>query len=384
MVSTLPWWLRGFHPPMVSTLLWWLCGVHSPMVSTLPWCLPSRGYSVVSTLSWLLRGVHPSLVSLLGFHPAVVSTLLWLLCGVHPPVVSTLSWLLHGVHPGFWLKLAWKWQFSWLPSVVSTFLGYSVVSTLSWCPPFHGFHSAMVSNLPWLLRGVHPGFWLKLAWKWQFSWLPSVVSTSCGDSVVSAILKHILLLWLSGRKWNHSLFVNWLPGLWLEISLEMTTFMVTTCGTPPVVSVVSLVVSLLFPLWFPASLWVACLDCGLKLAWKWKLSWLPVVSMVETTSWFPFQSNLTAKSYDHPNQPIRSLYSLKSPRKLWNLWDFVRFHPKFYSHTKNKAVRTALLKSNVKFYLAFGTILDFRLDVLLFSCTSSRELRHATCRNNQY
>ena len=101
---------------------------------------------------------------------------------------------------------------------------------------------------------------------------------------------------------------------------------------------------LLFPLWFPASFWVACLDCGLKLAWKWQLLWLPVVSMVETTSWFPFQSNLTAKSCDHPNQPIRSLHSLKSPRKLQNLWDFMRFHPKFYSHLKSKAVRTALLK----------------------------------------
>ena len=135
-----------------------------------------------------------------------------------------LLWLLHGIHP-------------------------VVVSTLLWCPPSHGFHSAVVSNLPWLFRGVHPGFWLKLAWKWQFSWLPSVVSTSCGDSVVSAILKHILLPWLSGRKWNHSLFVNWLPGLWLEISLEMTTFVVTTCdvcGFPRGVSVVSSVVSSLF------------------------------------------------------------------------------------------------------------------------------------------
>ena len=95
----------------------------------------------------------------------------------------------------------------------------------------------------------------------------------------------------------------------------------------------------------PASFWVACLDCVLKLAWKWQLLWLPVVSMVETTWWFPFQSNLTAKSCDHPNQPIRSLHSLKSPRKLQNLWDFVRFHAKFYSHLKSKAVRTALLKT---------------------------------------
>ena len=172
-----------------------------------------------------------------------------------------------------------------------------------------------------------------------------MVSTSCGDSVVSAILKHILLPWLSGRKWNHSLFVNWLPGLWLEISLEMTTFVVTTCGTPPVVSVVYLVGSLLFPLWFPASFWVACLDCGLKLAWKWQLSWLPVVSMAETTSWFPFQSNLTAKSCDHPNQPIRSLHSLKSPRKLRNLWDFMRFHPKFYSHLKSKLLECSSAKN---------------------------------------
>ena len=131
-----------------------------------------------------------------GFH------LPWLLCGIHPVVVSTLPWF----------------------------------------PPSCSFHSAVVSNLPWLLCGVHPRFWLKLAWKWQFLWLPSVVSTSCGDSVVSANLKHILLLWLSGREWNHSLFVNWLPGLWLEISLEMTTIMVTTCG----VSVVSSVVSSLF------------------------------------------------------------------------------------------------------------------------------------------
>ena len=145
VVSTIPWCPPFRGDSVVSTLLWFppSHGVH-PLVVT-PWCPPSRGYSMVSTLLWF-----PSH----GFHSPMVSTLLWLLCGVQPPVVSTLSWLLHGVHPGFWLKLAWKRQFSWLPSVVSTSHGYSMVFTLLWCPPFLwfpascGFHSAMVLQPP--------------------------------------------------------------------------------------------------------------------------------------------------------------------------------------------------------------------------------------------
>lgn len=42
-----------------------------------------------------------------------------------------------------------------------------------------------------------------------------------------------------------------------------------------------------------------------------------------------------------------------------------------------------MLNNSSKFYLGFGIVLDFRLDALLFSSTSSRELQHATCRNDQ-
>ena len=166
VVWTLSWLPNfcGFHPLVVTTLLSFppSCGLHLVMVTKLSWFWPCCGYHtfVISTLPWL--------PNFRGFHPVMVTKLSWF-----PPshryqtfVVSTLSWLLRGVHPGFWLKLAWKWQFLWLLSVVSTSRGYSMVSTLLWCPPFRGFHPPMVSNLLWLLRGVHPGFWLKLAWKW--------------------------------------------------------------------------------------------------------------------------------------------------------------------------------------------------------------------------
>ena len=65
----------------------------------------------------------------------------------------------------------------------------------------------------------------------------------------------------------------------------------------------------------------------------------------ETTMSFSFWPNLTAKSCDHWSEPIRRLHSLKSPSSRQNLWDFVRFHPKFHSHLKSKAVRTALVKT---------------------------------------
>ena len=155
---------RGLHLVVVTKLSWFppCHGYHIFVVSTLPWFACCCGYHtfIVSTLLWL-PNFH-------GFHPVVVTTLSWFppSHGYQTFMISTLSWLLCGVHPGFWFKLAWKWKFLWLPSVVSTSRGYSMVSTLSCCPPFRGFHPPVVSNLLWLLRGVHPGFWLKLAWKW--------------------------------------------------------------------------------------------------------------------------------------------------------------------------------------------------------------------------
>ena len=59
---------------------------------------------------------------------------------------------------------------------------------------------------------------------------------------------------------------------------------------------------------------------------------------------FPFGQISLQSHVTTLNQQIRSLDSLKSPSSRWNLWDFVRFHSKFFPHLKNKAVRTALLK----------------------------------------
>ena len=69
-----------------------------------------------------------------------------------------------------------------------------------------------------------------------------------------------------------------------------------------------------------------------------------VVSPRYTMPWCTFQSNLIPKSCDHCSQPIRSLHSMNSPTSRQNFREIVRFHPKFHSHLKSKAVRTALLK----------------------------------------
>ena len=192
----------GFHPPVVSTLPWFppSHGFHLSMVSTL--C----GYSVVCTLllfasshgySWCpFCGLH-----FRGLHSAVVSTLPWFAssCCSHPPcgysVVSlpwfALSWftLCCGFHPPvvciFMLFPPSLWLLRGVPSMVCTFMVYTLLwfppsrglhlcvlptlpvvtpwVSLSWFAPSCGLHSAMVSTLSWLLRGVHPGFWLKLA-----------------------------------------------------------------------------------------------------------------------------------------------------------------------------------------------------------------------------
>ena len=109
VVYTQPWFppSRGLHLCMVPPSLWFppSRGFH------LSWFAPSRGLhsAVVSTLPWFAssRGSHPPC----GY--SVVSLSWFTLCrGFHPPVVCiftwfpTLSWLLCGVHPGFWLKLA--------------------------------------------------------------------------------------------------------------------------------------------------------------------------------------------------------------------------------------------------------------------------------------
>ena len=144
----------GFHLPVVFTFPWFLpcvvtlwfapsCHLHLPvatrgipsvvctfMVYTLPWFPPSCGLHLcmvptlpVVTLWCPFHGLHFH-----GLHSVVVSTLPWFAssCGSHPPC------------------------------------GYSMVSLL-WFAPSCGLHSAMVSTLWWLLHGVHPGFWLKLA-----------------------------------------------------------------------------------------------------------------------------------------------------------------------------------------------------------------------------
>ena len=83
---------------------------------------------------------------------------------------------------------------------------------------------------------------------------------------------------------------------------------------------------------------MSCLVFGLKLAWKqWllcfphhlhKCKWLLLIPhhlrivymsflslpLMEMTVLFPFQPNLTPKSCDHSNQPIRSLHLLESLR----------------------------------------------------------------------
>ena len=118
----------GFHLPMVSTFLWfqpcvvtlWFapsCCLHLPMVTR---GVPSMVCTfVVYTLLWFppSRGLHLHMVPTLpvvtlwcpfcGLHQHVVYTLPWFpLChGLHLHVVPTLSWLLRGVHPGIWLKL---------------------------------------------------------------------------------------------------------------------------------------------------------------------------------------------------------------------------------------------------------------------------------------
>lgn len=224
--------------------------------------------------------VVTTVVTTCGFHLDMEMTCGYHLCGFHPPVVSTLPWL-----PPSCVYHAW------LPPSC----GYHSPMVTQWFPPSCGYHAGLPTLL-WWLCGFNPPMVTTLPW-WLCGYHPPVVTPwfppSCGYHA-----------WFPPSHGYHTSVVS----LWL------------------------------------AFFWEPCLDCGLKLAWKWQLSWLPVVSIGETMLWLPFQSNLTPKSHDHPNQPIRSLNSLKSPRKLLNLWDFMRFHKKFFLHLKSKAVSTALLK----------------------------------------
>ena len=178
---------RGLHSAVVSTLLWFasLRGSHPPC-----------GYSMVSlpwfALSWytLSRGFHPPVVCIFAWFPPS----LWLLCGVpfvvctimlftlcrgfHPPVVCIFTWFL----PSLWLLCG-------VPFVVCTITWFTlcrgfhppVVCIFTWFPPSRGYSVVSIRDfgLNWPRNdtfcgshswfppscGIHPGFWLKLAWK---------------------------------------------------------------------------------------------------------------------------------------------------------------------------------------------------------------------------
>ena len=157
-------------PPVVFTL----CGFHPPVVPTL--C----GDSVVSTLLLFppCHGFHRLLFPPSPwFPPSVVSTL---------PVVSTLL--------SFPPSVVTPWfppSHGFHPPVVSTLCGDSVVSTLLLFPPCRGFCPLLFppflwfppscrSHPLWWFCGFHPSVVSPLPW-----FPPSVVSTLCGDPVVS-------------------------------------------------------------------------------------------------------------------------------------------------------------------------------------------------------
>ena len=106
-----------------------------------------------------------------------------------------------------------------------------------------------------------------------------------------------------------------LPELWLKISLETMTFVVSMSFTCCLY-----VIFILFPS-FP---------------------------LVEMMVLFSVQPNLTPKSCDHLNQPIRSLHLLISLGKLWNLWDFIQNFPPFKEQScqNSSANKLSTLLSN--------------------------------------
>ena len=102
--------------------------------------------------------------------------------------------------------------------------------SFTWNIPPYGVH-------PMVSCGILPGLWLEI----RLEMLSLVVSWFPPHGVLPG-------LWLEIRLEMLSLVVSWfpprgvLPGLWLEIRLEMLSFMVS---------------------WFPPM--VSCLICGLKL-----------------------------------------------------------------------------------------------------------------------
>ena len=221
---------------------------------------------------------------------------MWKPCGVH---METM-WFSHGNHvvstfepmcclPGNHMLCTWK------PHGVHVPCRNHVVFMLTQ----HGYHI----DTTWFPGGYHMVcMWTACGFHVDTMWFP------CGPHVVSRWIPHHFQI-TSVANWSRKLINLWKP----VTSLIMVRF------------------SNRKKFWKAAIMPFACGEMTIH---------------GETTTSFSFWPNLTAKSCDHLSEPIRRLHSLKSPSSRQNLWDFMRFHPKFHSHLKSKAVRTALLKSS--------------------------------------
>ena len=143
-----------------------------------------------------------------------------------------------------------------------------------------------------------------------------------------------------------------LPGLWLEIRLEMLSLMVSTLSS--LVSGSKLDWKCC-PLWFPprgfcpmvSSPWCLCgvlpglwLEIRLEMCLRY-ISPKWHYGMVSFSS--RKQQTITLKSCDHSFQPIRRLHSVKSHTSLEKLWDFMQKEFPF----KEQSCETALLKMSI-------------------------------------